>query len=142
MLDSLIYWVFLRPSSWVYFILGGLLLTAALTCIMRLIIGDRHRPARSCPKCRYDMAQTLGRKCPECGRTARSERAMKRSRVRYCRWTAAALVLLLLGTPMMFVPHVRAHAAARGWPSIIPTRLAPWLLPLDHTSIDSNNLGW
>ena len=114
-----------------FLILGGLLLAAAFACIGRLVIGDRKRPARNCPKCRYDMTQTPGRKCPECGRTAAGERAMRRSRLRYFRLTGAAIALAPVGLLLLFFPHVRGHAAKYGWPSIVPTRILPWLMPLD-----------
>ena len=131
MRSAVFYWLTVTSSSWVYFILGGLLLAIALACMGRLIIGDRKRPARNCPKCRYDMTQTPGRKCPECGSTAASERAMRRSRLRYFRLTGAAITLAPVGVLLAYFPLLRDHAATHGWPSIVPTRLLPWLMAFD-----------
>ncbi|MBX9736939.1 MAG: hypothetical protein K2X32_08430 [Phycisphaerales bacterium] len=49
---------------------------------------------RRCPKCAYDMSGVTSLKCPECGRTAKNERRLHRSRRRW-RLGVVALVLLI-----------------------------------------------
>jgi len=57
---------------------------------------------------------------------------MRGTRVRYVRWSSAAVVLVTLGGTLGFVPHIRAHVQRYGWLSVVPTRALPWLLPLDQ----------
>ncbi len=68
---------------------------------------------RRCPKCAYDMTGTGGLKCPECGRTAKSERRLFRSRRR---WKLATLALVALACASSGPIWVKV--ARDGWRSI------------------------
>ncbi len=83
----------LAPTGIAVLVLGLLALALAL-------LGDWWRRGRKastlrCPRCWYDMRAAIDRRCPECGRVARSERALRRSR-RY--WGRAGLALLVAGS--------------------------------------------
>ena len=61
---------------------------------MWALFWDRSRGRRRCPRCWYDMEGVPGKRCPECGRDARRERSLFRTR-RQWRWMAV--------TPVLFV---------------------------------------
>ncbi len=69
---------------------------------------------RRCQKCAYDMSGTSGLKCPECGRMAKTERGLHRSRRRW-RLGLVALVLLL-GASLL---PVGVKVYRYGWQSIV-----------------------
>lgn len=101
------------------------LLAGGAVVLMWGLIGRRPR-WRECPRCRYDMSATTGLMCPECGRTAKSERAMVRRRRR--RWAVVAGALLaLLGGGVWVGAKVRDGT----WPRYVPRTAVllslPWL---------------
>ena len=60
------------------------------------LIGDRARGRKRCPKCWYDMSGAVGLQCPECGITAKSERAFLKSK--RPKWTfVIALCMFMIG---------------------------------------------
>ncbi len=60
-----------------------------------ILWGDRAKGRLRCPKCWYRMEGIEGLRCPECGRIARHENRLTRTRRR---WRAGALGLLLVAT--------------------------------------------
>ena len=114
----------IQPSV-VYSLLGigSVLLTWAL-------FWNRARGRKRCPTCWYDMADAPSLVCPECGRDARSEERLTKTRRRK-RWAACAL-FLLAGS---YAAHVGPAAHARGWPALVPTSIAVFVAPLpDNTN--------
>lgn len=85
------------------------------------LAGDRARGRRRCGRCWYDMGAVVGLKCPECGRDAKGERDLRRTRRRW-RWVIVG-VLLVGGA---------AEAVRRGKTPVVqqlPTRVVAWFLP-------------
>lgn len=91
----------LASEDWL-FVLGALALGAvAAAMVIRALCGDwlvgaalyraTGERRRRCPKCWYDMYGVQGLRCPECGRQAAREGALKASRRRW-QWAVAACV--------------------------------------------------
>ncbi|MBX3358729.1 MAG: HEAT repeat domain-containing protein [Phycisphaeraceae bacterium] len=106
------------PSPLPFLLAAAALALAGVAVILWwLLLADRRgRRLRRCPGCWYDLSDTPGLTCPECGRTAKSERATHR-RHRRRRWLVLALVLLAAALALALVPRVRA----RGWYGLVPT---------------------
>ena len=107
--------------QWMYW--GG-----AIGVALGLLIGSwalagdwlRHRGRRRrCPGCWYDMEGVPGQSCPECGRVAKHERQLRRSRRRWG-WIAAVLML----APIEIAGIFNVRLAAVNWPTYTPS----WLL--------------
>ncbi len=108
------------------------------------IIGRSGTHLRRCPKCRYDLSATPGFTCPECGVTARDERALRRRRrKRSLKWTG--VVLGAIGLSMAGTGLVRRD----GWAALAPDWviwpalgfLGPDSLDSMITSLESARLG-
>ncbi len=69
-----------------FWLMGAVVACGGLVLTGWALFWDRARGRRRCPKCWYDLAATpagaAGTTCPECGRTARSERELARTRRR------------------------------------------------------------
>lgn len=96
-------------AGWTFAAAGVLLLLWAL-------FGDRSRGRRRCPKCWYDMTGVPGLMCPECGRAAKHERGVLRTRRRW-RGVAAAMIVLAIGLSAFGV----RLATDPGWVRQLPT---------------------
>ncbi|HZW10199.1 MAG TPA: hypothetical protein VFF69_09880 [Phycisphaerales bacterium] len=126
-------------GDWVITITGALIALAGVGVIHWALLADRlrTRPARRagalrrCPRCWYDMAATAGLRCPECGREARRERSLQRSRRRWRR-TLAAMPVLAAGAGGVLFPHSTGGA----WKRWLPDTALILLIP--HTT----NTGW
>ena len=81
--------------DWPFFLVAALLTLGGLVAAAWAIFADRSRGRRRCPRCWYDMSRTEGRRCPECGREARREKRLFRTRRRWKVVFAAGLVLML-----------------------------------------------
>jgi len=96
--------------------LGGL----GLLLLVRGLFGRRFmvRKARACRRCRYDMGDTEGHRCPECGHTAKHEGEHYAGRRR---WLVAGLGLMLLlgAVGVGMTPGVRRD----GWLRLLPLEL-------------------
>lgn len=91
-----------------------------------VIAGDPSRGRRRCPRCWYDMSATPGLTCPECGRAAKGERRLRRTR-RPWRWALAAAGAWTMAAACAAMPRLLDG----GWPRYVPAvALAaawPWL---------------
>jgi hypothetical protein len=104
--------------DWVFGLIAVVLGGVGIWVIVVALFRDRSRGRRRCPCCWYDMAGVPGLRCPECGRAARSEKALHRTRRR---WKAAGLgAAVVLGAAAVAGVPVRQ----RGWVSLVPG----WLL--------------
>jgi len=120
--------VLLASLDWLYRSLACVLVAGGLAWMLWSVFGDRSRGRKRCPKCWYSMEGAPGLMCPECGRKARSERALFRTRRH--RWRAT-LSLPLLAAALFAAcwPTIKSG----GWISPIPTRVLlefyPWTGP-------------
>lgn len=114
---------------------GGLLGIAAVFVLIRALFADRPRGRRRCPKCWYDMTHTPGLTCSECGRRAKREKKLRKTRRR---WMAARLSILaiFIATGLLLTPTVYRT----GWYEITPTTvlilLEPGLADLNQAAFD------
>ncbi len=69
-------------SAWFAMILGAALV-GVLVILWALAWGDRPRSRLRCPKCWYRMEGIESRTCPECGRTTKNERRLRKTRRRW-----------------------------------------------------------
>lgn len=111
-------------------VIGGLAAAAAL------LRGDPSRGRRRCGRCWYDMSGVSGLRCPECGREARSERALRRTRRRWG-WIAASLVVAAAGGLVWGEHRV-------GWPQLAPAAVwraaMPYLDPRAEEELAATGL--
>lgn len=111
--------------------LGGLALLAWA------LLADRFRTRRlrrrgelrRCPRCWYDMSALPGLTCPECGRTARRERALARTR-RPWRWAAVGLIALVASTGWILYSRGKGGT----WRQWLPNTAVILLVPHTHES--------
>ncbi|MFO0835594.1 MAG: hypothetical protein U0638_11535 [Phycisphaerales bacterium] len=112
----------IQLPTWIGWALWGLIGLSTLLALHALLwdwLRRARRPeVRRCPRCWYDMSAG-GMTCPECGRTARSERAMHYARRRWS-MVVIALVLALSSLWSLFLTRATYRQLAR----LSPT----WLL--------------
>ena len=112
--------------AWIYEWLGALVAVGAALLLLWSLFSDRARGRRRCPRCWYVMEGVPGFTCPECGRTAASERRLHRTRRRW-RWAAVAIALLGAAHLIGRAPAIQA----RGWWAALPrpalVALLPWV---------------
>lgn len=118
-------------APWLANVLGIAVGITGILTVVYAVVADRvavkFRPRRLCPACRYNMVATQGRRCSECGHTAKSERRLTRGRT--LRRTAAVGVLLLFGAyGVRVIPGVQE----RGWPAAVPTVVLIAAMPQIH----------
>lgn len=95
-----------------------------LVLLVWVIIGDRSRGRRRCPKCWYDMVGVPDRTCPECGNAARKERHFFRTR--RTRWKVVLAITVLLSSAALWVIAKVHH---EGPLSIVPTTILLYRAP-------------
>lgn len=83
--------------SWAFWIGSILVAAVGLWALWRALFSDRARGRRRCGKCWYDMAGVPGLKCPECGREAKREKQLGRTRRRWGRAVFACVLLSAAG---------------------------------------------
>ena len=119
--------------DWLFHLIGAVLGAAAVFILIWALFRDRSRGRRRCPKCWYDMAGTPGLRCPECGRIARLEQHLFRTRRRWKRVVGAAL-LMLVSAAIAAVPTYRD-----GWQRLVPTTALALIAPAEDPSSASIN---
>lgn len=112
------------PLDWLFALIGLSVVGGGLLLLLWALFSDRARARRRCPKCWYDMAGVPGLRCPECGREAKSEVRLHRTRRR---WRPAAIAALgiLAGLACDRWPHYTRG----GWINAIPSWALIWLAP-------------
>jgi hypothetical protein len=104
---------------WIYWVCGVTLAGFGTWLLFWALLSDRfagNRKFRRCSKCWYDMSSVVGLKCPECGKQAKAESGLHRSRRR---WKIALLGLLLAGAGA--ASNFAGLAQSRSWVSWLPT---------------------
>jgi hypothetical protein len=99
----------LRGTVWV-------LLASGIVVLGWALFWDRSRGRRRCSRCWYDMKGVPGVVCPECGRKARHEGVLYRTR-RSGRGVLAGAILLIAAAGAARFAEARAH----GWQAAVPT---------------------
>lgn len=74
----------------------------------RALCWDRARGVRRCPKCWYIMDGVDSLRCPECGQTAKSPRALMKTRRRWG-WAGFGVCVVLGGYTLGRGPEIHAH---------------------------------
>ncbi len=95
--------------------IGASLALVALALAAWALFSDRPRGRKRCPKCWYDMAGSPTLTCPECGKTAASDRKLHKTRRRW-RLVGLAAVVLLIAAATGIMPKVRDNS----WPKLLP----------------------
>jgi len=107
--------------------LWTLVLLATLGALVWLttwaVFGDRDWRRPRCPRCWHDMSRATSMRCSECGFEVPTERALHRRRRR---WSVALLAFV---ATFSLAFYMRTSWLASGWTSMLPTRVAIWLLP-------------
>lgn len=111
-------WLF-RGSGFVLGMIG-------LWLIYWLLLGDRAKGRKRCPKCWYDMPSADSLRCSECGNDAKGESDLLKTRRR---WNGLWLCLLVfLGAGYLWIqPRVKQD----GWVSVMPTTALILCIRLD-----------
>ena len=118
----------------------------ALCLTIWAFIGDRARGRMRCPKCWYDMSGSQGLQCPECGRAARNEQQLSKSR--RPRWAFVLAVLMIV--PAVYAMAVGKQVEEDGYLAAVPTWFLiagwnhlpeSWIIgkpgPLDETNLEA-----
>jgi hypothetical protein len=100
---------------WVFGVVAVVLGVAGAWLIYWSLLRDRARGRRRCPKCWYDLAGVPGLRCPECGREARRERSLRRTRRR---WRVALLGAVTGALGLVSGLTGRAIATGSWWRAI------------------------
>jgi HEAT repeat protein len=100
------------PLAWHIAAIAVGALGLAITIIA--LTHDRAKGRRRCPKCWYDMTSISGLRCPECGRDARRESHLAKTRPNR-RLAAIGLTILLSSLVLWKTPRIRED-----WTSVVP----------------------
>jgi hypothetical protein len=109
--------------------LWGLYTTAALLTLLWLLLAawslfaDRSRARRRCPKCFFSLEGLDTLRCPECGRTAASERHLHRTRRRWGVLITSAILLLSPAAAAAWLARVQQVGAWGDVPTGVLIRL-------------------
>lgn len=122
-------WISARPN------IGGVRLTplgaigigmAMFACLLIVwgAIGDRARGRMRCPRCWYDMRDSNGLPCPECGKEIQLQKQFYRTRRPRWAFVVALLFLMIGGTGI----GLNAKLRNQGMAGFVPSRvlIAQW----------------
>lgn len=115
--------------SWAAIVLVWTLAAFGLASAVWALFADRSRGRRRCAKCWYDMGGVPGLVCPECGKVAKTEKGLHRTKRRY----GLALLALIVSMAPASVPTWRFFRAEEYW-AWTPRRLLIWSLPWGSSS--------
>ena len=130
----------MAQAAWIWWLGGGVLALAGLWLLWWSLFRDRARGRRRCPRCWYDMGGVPGLVCPECGRDARREKRLGRTRRKW-RWAAIGGLVWIIAFSLVVTPRVRLYGPA----SLLPTSLLLWASPTIEqtwTTSDNEYLAW
>lgn len=119
----------LTGIDWLYPLVGWAITAVGGLWVLRLLIGDRSRGRRRCPRCWYDMTGAAALLCPECGKQARSEHHLFHTRRSKGRLALAGLVVLA-GWVVANIPQLR-----QGWVRMVPTAVLARVAPADDAPL-------
>lgn len=105
--------------------LGWTLLALGGGMLLYWAIGRSGRNSPRCPRCDYDMTGAPSLECPECGRTAKSDRALRRRRRKGVYLRLGVLVALAGGVLAAMNP-VRKDGWAAPVPLFVLREIAPF----------------
>ena len=89
----------------------------SLFLIVWAFVGDRSRGRLRCPRCWYDMSDSEGRPCPECGKEISEPRQLTRTRRPKWAFVVAAIFLVVGGAGLGFNSKFRSGGVAAFIPS-------------------------
>jgi hypothetical protein len=112
--------------DWVCVVGGSVALVLGFGVLVRWVRGDPAKGRRRCPRCWYDMQGQAGLTCSECGRTAKDESKLRRTRRRVGR-LAAGLALVIAAAGLGTRPWVaRGAVVALASTGVLAAVLAYW----------------
>jgi hypothetical protein len=109
---------------WLWPAIAITLAVIGLIVLVFALFRDRSRGRRRCPKCWYSMDGAPTLTCPECGRVAKTEKKLFKTR-RSRRGIAVALTLVIASYGAWKWPVVRRG----GWTEFIPTTALACIAP-------------
>ncbi|MDX9910349.1 MAG: hypothetical protein RBS39_00815 [Phycisphaerales bacterium] len=112
-------WQYWDTEPWMFLAWEAIALWLALSACAFFVVAWRAYPSRGrprCPKCWYDMSGATGLLCPECGRTAKSPRALHRTRR-----SGALFVLGVLLAGVAYGAWATPRISRGGVVAIVPT---------------------
>ncbi len=112
-------------TAWLWWIGGAALGLVSLWLLYWSLLHDRSKGCRRCPKCWYNMSGTDSMTCSECGRTAKREKKLYKTRRRW-RWAFAAVLFLLVAYGSSLTPKIRRDGWIRAAPTFGLIILANW----------------
>lgn len=137
--------------EWCFRIAALVIAGGTALLLLWALLGDRMRGRRRCPRCWYLMEGVPGLVCPECGRAAKSEAGLFRTRRRW-RQALYAMLLACVGYGVWVAPIVNSRGflaavprpiligwvEAKGWPK---PKSGSWSEEVMHRH-QAGLLGW
>jgi hypothetical protein len=114
---------------WLWPAIAITLAVIGLIVLVFALFRDRSRGRRRCPKCWYSMDGAPTLTCPECGRVAKTEKKLFKTR-RSRRGIAVALALFTAAYSAWKWPALRRE----GWTALIPTTALVFIAPVGDPS--------
>lgn len=112
--------------DWIWWSVGAVIGLGGMVLTLRAMFADRSRGRRRCFKCWYEMTGIDSLRCPECGRVAKRERKLLRTR-RHWRVAFLGVLILTIGGACFFGQRVHQE----GWGKVTPTAAyiigLPWM---------------
>ena len=114
----------MAQAAWIWWLSGGVLAAAGLALLWWSLFRDRARGRRRCPRCWYDMAVVPGLVCPECGRDARREKRLFKTRPRWRR-AGLGVVLIVIAAGFAAYPVYSSQSPYAFLPTEVLVLMAP-----------------
>lgn len=128
--------------DWPFHLAATLLGLLSAFILYRSLLHNRSRGRRRCPKCWYDMSgadasREKGLVCPECGRDAKRERRLYKTRKRWG-WAAIGIAMAIAAYAAVMTPRVRRDGILK----YVPTEALIMSLSSLETDRASKSLSW